>query len=353
MSAGPQIHIGRKTVGWREATYIVAEIGTNHNGSLETAKRLLGEAAEAGADAAKLQYYCAGDIVNRRIRTKEYGLEAIYGDTLMYDVFESKLRTPQSWFPELIAMARGLNMGIIATVHSPEGVKTVTEAGFDAVKVASMDLTNLPLLEAVVATGNLPVILSTGMANLDEICEAVRPFAEARRALAVLHCVSNYPCELADMRLRNIVVLQATLGVPVGFSDHSPDNRGALVAVGLGARILEKHLTLDRSQAGPDHPFALEPEGFAELVSSVRQLEASLADEGFRPPLPEEWEKRALYRRSIVAAEAIKEGEVITERKVKLTRPGDGLPPKYLRWVIGRRAARAIAPEEVIRLEDV
>lgn len=344
--------IGGRLVGRGQPCFIIAEIGTNHDQSLAQAKALVKAAHETGADAVKFQIYEAGDIVSNAIMPSDYGLEDTYPGITMFEAFHRHLRTPREWFPELSDYAMALGIIPLATAHSGTGAAFIDEMGMAAVKIASMDLNNLPLLSDVTRATKLPVIVSTGIASLAEIDDAVSLLARAGHPHALLHCVANYPAAAAEMRLQNIPVLLQAYAVPIGFSDHSLSAVSSIAATTLGACIIEKHITLNRAGRGPDHPFALEPQDFKALVAAIREVEAAYRPStGFTPPLERERKKRQLYRRSLVSARAIAKGQRIEREDIKITRPGTGLAPRHLEDVIGLRAAQDIAPETPLTWE--
>ena len=348
------ITIGDRLVGEGCPCFIIAEIGTNHNSDLACARELVRVSSEAGVDAVKFQIYEADDIVNHRILTEEYGLQDLYVESTMHQVFDRYLRTPREWFPELSEYARELGVLPMATAHSGAGASFIAGQGMAAVKIASMDLNNLPVLRDIVERVKVPVIFSTGMSELPEIDETVRIFKKYGKPYAILHCVSNYPAEFAELQLQNIRVLREMYGVPVGFSDHTLTTISSVAAVFLGASIIEKHITLNQSDLGPDHPFALEPAELKKLVEDIRRVESAYAPEaGFVGPGERERAKRILYRRSLVARRDLEAGSVIREEDIKITRPGNGILPKDLGSVIGRITLKKIEAETPLQWEMI
>ena len=348
------ISIGGRLVGGGHPCFVIAEIGTNHNRDLAQAKKLVKASAEAGADAAKFQIYEADDIVNHRILPQEYGLQDLYPAQTMHQVFDQYLRTPREWFPELSDYARELGILPMATAHSGSGAAFIVEQGMVAIKIASMDLNNLPVLQDIADAAEVPIIFSTGMSELNEIDETVQLFKKSSKPFAILHCISNYPAAFEELHLQNIRILQEMYHVPVGFSDHTLATLSSAVALALGASIIEKHITLNRADSGPDHPFALEPDEFEKLVDDIREVERAFDRQaGFIGPSEQEQAKRILYRRSLVTRQAISAGSVITKEDIKVTRPGSGVSPKYFNLVVGRTARREIEAETPIQWDMI
>jgi sialic acid synthase SpsE len=330
--------------------YVVAEIGTNHNRDIDVAKELIEVAATAGVDAVKYQVYHPRDIVTESISAEEYGFDEYYEVGTALEAYEKHLRTPRDWLPTLFEYASERGLDNVATVHCADCASFVVDCGVDALKVASMDLTHIPLLSEL-STYDLPLVLSTGMGSLAEIDEAVSALqGGSLQWLALLHCVSNYPADPADLNLRNILTLETTFGLPVGFSDHSLSPWTAGLAVAHGAYIIEKHFTLDASHPGPDHGFALEPDGLERLMEAVEMASAS---RGTRTRRQADTANRERYCRSIVADQAIPAGAEITGGDVRFARPGTGIQPADIETVIGTTASQDIDAETVLEWTDI
>jgi len=328
-----------------KSPYSIAEMGTNHDRDRTVAKQLIDAAAQAGVDAIKYQVYHPGDIVSKKIDAEEYGFEEYYEGDTAYEVFEDHLRLPRKWFAELTAYADDQGLDNIATVQCPDCAGFVADHNVQAFKLASMDLTHVPLLESL-AEFDLPVILSTGMGSLSEIDTAVSTLREnGHNDLAVLHCVSNYPTDPNELNLRNIQTIRDAFEVPAGFSDHTLSTVAPALAVGYGASIIEKHLTLDRSREGPDHPFALEPDELSELVENI---ELARQAGGSPARALTDRDKRDEYRRSIVADIDLTAGETITADAVRFARPGDGIEPGAIDVVTGMELQRDVPAERVL-----
>lgn len=331
-------------------TFIIAEIGTNHNQDKEKAKKLIDAAANAKVNAVKFQIYHPLDIVSPQILTSQYGLDHLYKEKYWYEVLENHLKTPVEWFPELADYSRQKGLKVIATVHCKECADKMVNY-IDAFKVASMDLTHIPLLKEL-SLYNLPLIISCGMANMSEIDDAVREIKKNTHQLAILHCVSNYPTAYEELDLNKIKLLSNIYSYPIGFSDHSQEVLSSAIAVSVGAKIIEKHITLDKKDKGPDHPFALEPDELSSLVDSIRKTELSLSN-NFGTNDKRDYDKRSLYRRSILAKVNIKKGEKITLDKICYARPGSGIQPKFTDIIIGRTAKVDISEGDTITWNSI
>ena len=331
--------------------YVVAEIGVNYNGELELARRTIDAAAEAGADAAKFQTFRAEEFMADRDLVYEYETAAGHRRESMFEMFK-RLELPTEWHRELRDHARLRGLGFLSSSADREAVDLLLELGVPALKLASEDLINLPLLHDVAGRG-APVILSTGMASRAEIDQAVEILrAGGCRELMLLHCVSLYPAPDETLNLRMIGTLRETYGVPVGFSDHSEGIEAAVAAAALGAVMIEKHFTLDRTLPGPDHALSADPEELARLCRAVGRVAAQLGRGDFTRA-PAEDTVRATFRRSVVAAVNIPAGAELTEAMLGLKRPGDGIAPARMGELIGRRARRAYRADEQLDGEEL
>lgn len=319
-----------------QPVYIVAELSANHHGRLEEALRLVQAAADAGADAVKLQTYTA-DTLTLDCRTDDFqiGSGTLWQGRWLHDLYR-EAATPWPWHESLRDAACERGLDFFSTPFDPSAVDFLEQLGVLAFKVASFELVDLPLLERIGRCGK-PVIMSTGMATAKEIGEAVEALRSGGcRQLALLKCTSAYPAPADEMNLRAIPALAEMFGVPVGLSDHTLEPISAIAAVALGACIVEKHLTLDRGAGGPDSAFSLEPAEFAATVRALRTVEAALGT-GELAIGPSEARSRQ-FRRSLFATADIEPGEPLSEANVRSIRPAGGLPPKELPRVLGRRA---------------
>lgn len=320
-------------------SYIVAEVSANHNQCFERAVETIKAAKEAGADAVKLQTYTP-DTMTIRSDNEYFKIKGTLWDKrTLYDLY-SEAYTPWEWHSRLKEVAEELGLQLFSTPFDISAVDFLEELGVPAYKVASFEIVDLPLLRRIGRTGK-PVILSTGMATLAEIDEAVRTLREAGATqIALLKCTSAYPSPPEDMNLRTIPHLREAFGVPVGLSDHTLGIAVPVAAATLGACIIEKHFTLSRADGGPDSAFSLEPKEFRAMVEAVRTVERALGAVRYGPT---EHESESLpFRRSLFVVKDVKAGEPFTEDNVRSIRPAYGLHPRYLDVVLGRRASRDI-----------
>jgi N-acetylneuraminate synthase len=335
------IQIGARSVGPGSRCLVVAELSGNHQGDLGRALATIEAAAEAGADAIKLQTYTPETITIQSDRP-EFTVpgNGPWGGRRLWDLYR-EAHTPWAWHPRLFELARGAGLEIFSTPFDHSAVRLLEELGAPAHKIASFELIDDGLLVAVAETGK-PIILSTGMANLEEIGHALDILrSHDAGPIVVLRCTSSYPAPDEAMRLASLPALAAATGCPVGLSDHSLGIVAPIVAVTLGACLIEKHFTLDRDRGGVDSHFSLEPAELAELVRGIRRAEAMIGTPSFGPGLAEE--SSVTFRRSLYVVEDVDEGEALTERNVRSIRPGFGMSPRYAGVVLGRRVARAVA----------
>lgn len=330
-----EVAIGSRTVGGGRPCFVIAEAGVNHNGLLELALELVAAAASAGADAVKFQAFVADELVAAGSATAAYQASAT--GCLDQNAMLRRLELTREEFRILHRRAGELGIVFLASPFDLASIEFLAALGVPALKLGSGELTNTSLLHQSAACG-LPLIVSTGMANLDEVRRAVEVLDEAANRLVLLHCVSEYPAEPGAANLRAMASMRSAFDVPIGFSDHTLGTAISLAAVALGACVLEKHLTLDRSYVGPDHAASLEPDRFAELVQDVRSVEASLGD-GVKRPTPGEHEVALIARRSLVAARPLVAGRAVVRDDLNVQRPGTGLAPDELNDVIGRTLA--------------
>lgn len=316
-----------------ERVFIIAEIGNNHNGDVNIAKKLIDRAVEAGADAVKFQTFRGIDIIAPNIPSSQYPEWNVTEYKYWYEFLDS-ISLPYERHEEVFEYALGKGVIPFSTPTSPESVKLLEKLDVSIFKVASMDLNNVQLLE-VIASTNKPVILSTGMSSEDEIERAVEYFD--CKKLALMHCVSNYPLDFRDANLKSIPRLWKRFGCSVGFSDHSLGYELDIAAVVLGARIIEKHITLDRNTPlKAEHHFAMEPHEFKEMVHKIRQIETSLGDEVITLSWKEkEMKKRA--RRSLYVNKNLKAGHMLGVNDISVVRPPGGAPPEAYKYFIGKR----------------
>jgi len=338
--------VGDRVIGAGAPAFLVAEAGVNHNGDPELARRLVAEAAAAGADAVKFQTFRAEALVAREAPKAAYQVETTGGDESQREML---LRLELG--PEAHAALRdeSAKRGILffSSPFDEASADALETLGVALFKVPSGEITNLPFLRHLAAKRR-PLIVSTGMSTLDEVTAAVTAIREAGDPpLALLHCLSAYPAPVEETNLRAMDTLRARFGCPVGLSDHTTGIDIAIAAVARGATIVEKHFTLDTGLPGPDHRASLDPGELASLVRSVRRVEAALGD-GEKRPRPSEADTRRVARKSLVAARPIRPGERLTRDLVAIKRPGTGISPADLDRALGRVVVRALAGDDVI-----
>lgn len=337
------VSIGGRSVGIGEPVLVIAEAGVNHDGRLDVALELVDAAAQSGADAVKFQTFVASALAVADAPLARYQRERAGNVRRQRDMLEQMCLSVDSW-SIIVARCAAHGLLFLSTAFDLASAMLLERLGMPAFKVASSEVTNLPFLRALGRRGK-PLLLSTGMATLGEVGDAVQVLRDTGAPIVLLHCVSGYPTPAEQANVRAIDTLRSAFGVPVGYSDHCLGLDASLAAVARDACLLERHLTLDRTRSGPDHAMSLEPDELRELVRRVRATEAMLGD-GRKVAQPAERDTRAVARRSIVAARALKTGERLTVDALAIKRPGDGLAPASLARVLGARLARPLAQDE-------
>jgi N-acetylneuraminate synthase/N,N'-diacetyllegionaminate synthase len=339
---------GRAIGGGR--CFVIAEAGVNHNGDAGMAHRLIDAAAGAGVDAIKFQTFIPALLASSAAGTAAYQARGTT-ETTQLGMLE-RLTLPREAYSALAAHAAERGLVFLSTPFDNESVDFLDALGVAAFKLSSGDLTNALLLRHVAGKGK-PLLLSSGMATLDEVRAAIAEVtARAEVPIAVLHCVSSYPASLADCNLRAIPAMAAALRIPVGFSDHTTGHEAALAAVALGAAVIEKHLTLDRRLDGPDHQASAEPLELQQLVEAMRGVESALGD-GDKRPTAAEAEAAILGRRSLHWRRALTSGAVIDEDDLIALRPATGIAPDRWRTIVGRRVTRDVAAGAIVEPDEV
>ena len=343
----PEIRLGGRTIGGGSGVFVIAEIGINHNGSVEEAVKLIDAAADCGADAVKFQSFRAEHLL---VCTRDrYAQQS--GEETAYDL----LRRCELSFDEqekLKGHADKRGIIFLSTPFDNEGVDFLDRLGVPAFKVASGDITHFPLLRHIAVKGK-PVFLSTGMSYLDEVIEAVRLLRDGGSPeILLMHCTASYPASSRDMNLRTLETLQSYFGLLTGLSDHSRGILFSLAAAAMGAVAVERHFTLDRDAIGPDHKASLDPDGLKELVKNLHRLEKGMGS-GVKRPAESEADGRRLGRRSIVASVDIQAGERIISDMLTCKRPGVGIAPKFRDQVTGMTSRGFIAKDTILKWEDL
>lgn len=331
-------------------TLIIAEAGVNHNGDLKLAKQLIDVAVEAGADMVKFQSFSADRQATKTARKAEYQSQVTDAGESQYAMLK-RLEMSDEMHRALIQYCEEKEITFFSTGFDTQSIDFLVGLGMSCFKIPSGEITNLPYLRHVGALGK-PIILSTGMASLGEIenaLEALESVGMQREEITVLHCNTEYPTPMEDVNLKAMNSIRDAFGVSVGYSDHTSGIEVAIAAVALGASVIEKHFTLDRNLPGPDHKASLEPGELVSMVSAIRNIEIALGS-GVKRPSPSEKKNKVIARKSIVAARDIKEGEFFSLENIAAKRPGTGISP--MRWdeVVGRVATRDFFADELIVL---
>ncbi|SCX40710.1 N-acetylneuraminate synthase [Pseudomonas sp. NFACC32-1] len=332
----PVISVAGRKIGVDYPPYVIAELSANHNGVFETARNIIESAKKNGADAVKLQTYTA-DTITLNSSAPEFQIKGgLWGGKSLYELY-LEAQMPWEWHAPLFEYAKKLDITIFSSPFDNTAVDLLETLGAPAYKIASFEAVDLPLIKYVASTGK-PMIISTGMADAEEIAEAIEAAHDGGcKELAILHCVSGYPAPAYDYNLRTIPDMIQRHGLVTGLSDHTLDNTTAITSVALGASIIEKHFTLDRSGGGPDDSFSLEPSELMALCRDSKTAWAALGKIDYGRKSSEQGNVQ--FRRSLYVVEDIAKGEAITLRNVRSVRPGYGLAPKHLEGVLGKVAS--------------
>ena len=320
------VKIAGRNIGKDLPTFIIAEAGINHNGKLDLAKKLIIKAKECGADAVKFQTFKAN-----RITTKKSKLFRVLKNAELED----------SEFGELSDFARSNSIIFFSTASTIEASDLLSNLNVPAFKISSGNLTNLPLVEHI-GKKKKPIIISSGMSNLNEVKAAVKTIeSTGNKHIIILHCVSSYPTPPTEVNLKVLDLLQQKFNYPIGYSDHTIGEEACIAAVSVGAAVIEKHFTLDNKMRGHDHKFSIDPHGFKRMNQRIRLIEKMMGD-GIKKCQPSELSNKSIFRRSVVADITIKKGEKITLEMLRIKRPATGIQPKYLTKVIGKISKKRI-----------
>lgn len=333
----------------KDRTFVIAEAGINHNGSFNLAKKLIVAAKAVGADVVKFQAFKTEEFIIKEAQRAAH----VKGKKSFFEMIQS-WELKDSDYVKLAKFAKRQKMMFFASVFGPKSLKMLEKIRVPIYKIASMDLNNYPLLRSVAKTGK-PVIISTGMGNLDEIKKAVKILETGRGEIGILHCVALYPPEAEEFHLEKIGILQKAFPRhAIGFSDHSLDILTPVAAAALGARIIEKHFTLDKKSAGPDQQSSSDPKEFKKMVDEIRYLEKAVENKRSKfVVVPREQKMKAAFRRSLVSEVAVKKGTVISEKILGMKRPGTGIPPSEIGKVLGKRAKRDLPRNTIIKFSDL
>jgi N,N'-diacetyllegionaminate synthase len=333
-------------------TIVIAEAGVNHNGDLELAKKLVSAAAEAGADYVKFQTFKATKIASSKAKKAAYQERNINdGDDSQY-VMLKQLELPEEWHLILIQHANKLGIKFISSGFDPDSIDFLDQLGAPLFKIPSGEITNKPYLRHIAKKGK-PVILSTGMANMQEIKNALDVLCEngiSKNEITVLHCNTEYPTPMEDVNLKAMLTIQRELKVRIGYSDHTNGIEVPIAAVALGATVIEKHFTLDRNLPGPDHKASLEPGELKAMIMAIRNIEKAISGNGIKEPSKSELKNIVVARKSIMAAKHIRKGELLTAENLTVKRPGTGINPMLWDETIGKKAIKDYEPDDLIEL---
>jgi len=332
-------------------TLIIAEAGVNHNGDIAKAKALIDKGAEAGVDYVKFQTFKAGNLVTKQAKRAAYQDKNTQDNDSQYEMLK-KLELSQKDHQELIDYCTQKGVKFLSTGFDFESLEFLAGLGITIAKVPSGEITNLPYLRKV-ATLFPEVILSTGMANITEIKDAVKVLTDngvSKDKIIVLHCNTEYPTPMEDVNLKAMLHIQRELGVPIGYSDHTLGIEVPIAAVALGATVIEKHFTLDKTLPGPDHKASLEPDELKAMVSAIRNIEKAIGGSGLKEVSKSEAKNKPIARKSIVASKSIKKGDFFTEENITVKRPGIGISPMQWDEVIGKTAKKDFEEDDLIEL---
>lgn len=333
--------------------FIIAEAGVNHNGSLEIARKLIDVSVQAGADAIKFQTFRADRLVTATASRAEYQIVNTGTDESQLEMLE-KLELSPEMHRELFSYCQKKNIIFMSTPFDEESVDLLDNLGMEIFKISSGEITNKPLIQHI-ASKKKPVFLSTGMSYLGEVEKAIGWIdgiwnkLDKRPQLTILHCVSNYPAKTEDVNLNAIRTMEKVFGLPVGYSDHTMGIEVAIAAVAIGARVIEKHFTLDREMEGPDHKASLMPDELGAMVKAIRNIEKAMGD-GIKRPASCEYDMRNIMRKCLVAKRNIRKNDIFTAENITVKRPGAGISPAEWDKIIGRKAIRDFKEDELIEI---
>lgn len=332
-------------------TFVIAEAGVNHNGSLELALKLIDAAKASGADAVKFQTFRAEQLATRTAHKAAYQERTTSEAESQFDMLR-RLELDATAHQRILQHCQDAGIQFLSSPFDIQSVDLLASLDIPIFKVPSGELTNHPFLRHIASKGR-PVIVSTGMATLGEVEEAVEVLNTAgAKQLTLLHCVTEYPAPYAEINLRAMHTLRVAFGLPVGYSDHTPGIEVSVAAVALGAEVIEKHFTLDRNLPGPDHAASLEPSELKEMVTAIRHVEASLGT-GIKAPAPCELPNMSVARKSIVAARSLTAGHKLRDEDLDIKRPGNGIAPKFVPALLGRTLQCDIERDTMIRWDDL
>ena len=340
----------------KKKVIVIAEAGVNHNGDIKLAKRLIDEAKKAGADYVKFQTFKAKNIVSKWAKKADYQIKNMKADSFdtQYEMLK-KLELSEDNHIELINYSKNKGINFFSTAFDVESINYLDMLGFEFFKIPSGEITNYPYLRAI-GQKKKPVILSTGMAKMKEIQQAINvltKFGVGKKDITILHCNTEYPTPMEDVNLKAMLTIKETLNVDVGYSDHTKGIEIAIAAVALGATVIEKHFTLDRTMEGPDHKASLEPEALKEMVLAIRNIENAVSGDGVKQPSASEQKNIKIARKSIHLLKDLPAGTVISESDMIPLRPGDGISPMEWNTIVGKTVVRDLKKFEKLNWTDL
>jgi len=331
---------------------IIAEAGVNHNGSYENAKKLILAGAEAGVDYVKFQTFKASKLVTKDAEKADYQKRNTNDESISQFEMLKKLEMPEKWYYDLIKYAELLNVKFLSTGFDEESIDFLESINIDLFKIPSGEITNKPFLEHI-SKKKKPIIISTGMANLEEVRAAIEVLQNngiQKTLITILHCNTEYPTPMLDVNLKAMLTLKEEFEVNIGYSDHTIGIEVPIAAVALGAKVIEKHFTLDKNMEGPDHKTSLDPLELKQMVKSIRNIERALSGSGIKEPTLSEKKNIILARKSIVASKVIYIGDRFSDENLTVKRPGDGISPMLWNTIIGKHSNRIYQPDDKIEL---
>ncbi|BAP60493.1 N-acetylneuraminic acid synthase [Methanococcus maripaludis KA1] len=329
-------------------TFIIAEAGVNHNGSIELAKKLIEKAAESGADAVKFQSFVTENLVSKTVKKAEYQIANTGAEETQFQMIKKLELTPED-HRVLIEHCKKNSILFLSTAFDLNSIDLLADLGIYIWKIPSGEITNLPYLKKIGSMGQ-KIILSTGMANLSEVNDALEVLFESGSTdITLLHCSTEYPAPIDEVNLNAMITLKNAFKLNVGYSDHTIGIEVPIAAVALGAKVIEKHFTLDKNMVGPDHKSSLEPFELRSMVNAIRNIEKAMGD-GIKKPSKSEIKNKPLARKSIVAISPIKMGDVFTEDNIGIKRPGYGISPMNWELILGKHSSRDYAEDDLIEL---
>ena len=344
-----QIDISGRLIGDDSPCFIIAEAGVNHNGDLDLAKRLVEAAYDGGADAVKFQTFTASTLAIEDAPKADYQFETTSSTETQFQMLK-RLELTESMHAELMAYSNEIGILFMSSPFDESSSDLLSELGVEVFKIPSGEITNLPLLDHV-ARKHKPMIVSTGMSYLSEVETAVRTIESVgNERIILLHCVSNYPADPSDINLAAMNTLREAFNTIVGYSDHTQGIQITLASVALGAKVIEKHITMDRNLPGPAHRSSLEPAEFGHMVNSIRSVEKALGD-GRKEPAASEMSTASVARKSLMSAKNLSMGSVMTANMMVTRRPGTGLSPSLMGLIVGRKVKTDIAAHTILTLE--